>query len=106
MKVPPNVVPSAVVLRLAISSSTYFFLAASVSSVGVAKPFTLVENKFAYFNPGEPKLKILELVGMILVLTVAPRFMTSPPSPRLIVLPLRMIAPLTVRLFLIDILFA
>ena len=51
LKVPPNVVPSAVVLRLAISSSTYFFLAASVSSVGVAKPFTLVENKFAYFNP-------------------------------------------------------
>ena len=106
LKSEPSVVPSAVVLILPILLSTYALLAASVFSVGVCKPFTLVVNTFAYFCAGAPILKVFVVVGIILLFTDAPKLITSPPSPRLIVLPLSMIAPFTFRLFLIDILFA
>ena len=107
-----NAIPVPIVDELAkvliapVTESTYALLAASVLLLGVAKPRTEVAKRFAYLAAGDPRSNVFVDVGTILVLTDAPKVITSPPSPSLIALPLSVIAPLTDRLFLIDTLFA
>ena len=98
----PNCVVLPTVLIPAVASSTYFLFATSKSAVGVALTVTWLANNIVNCCDAEPKLNVFVVVGIILSLTVAPKDITSPPSPRLILSPLSVIEPLTVNVFAIE----